>query len=51
MADNFKDKNEYKNLKIRFQAILGKNEEDVRYLVKIMKVMKIERDTLFEGLL
>ena len=34
-----------------FHAILGKNDNDVWSCVKIVKVMKIERDILFEGLL
>ena len=49
LANNFNDKNEYKRLKIRFHAILGKNEDEVWSLVKIVKVMKIKRETLFEG--
>lgn len=50
LADNFKDKNKYKKLKIHFHAILGNNEDEVWYLVKNVKVMKIKRDTLFMGL-
>lgn len=51
LADDFKNKDKYTFLKIRFHAILGKNEEYVWLLVKIVKVMKIERGVLFKGLL
>lgn len=51
VLDNFKDKNEYRKLKIRFHAILLKNKDEVWLLVKIVRVVRIPRDTLFEGLL
>ena len=51
LVDKFEDKDEYKRLKLRFHAMLGKKEEEVWSLVKIVKVLNISKDTLFEGLL
>ncbi|CAI9288522.1 unnamed protein product [Lactuca saligna] len=49
LSDDFKNKDEYKSLKIHFHTILGKNKDYVWSLVKIVKLMKIERDVLFHG--
>lgn len=51
IRDKFNDMEEFKKLKIRFNAILGKYEDEVWSSVKIVKVMTITRDNLFEGLL
>ena len=48
--DRFDDKDEYKRLKMRFHAGVGKKEEEVWSLVKIVKVMNISRENLFKGL-
>lgn len=50
LVDRFKDKDEYRRLKIRFHATLGKKEEEVWPPVKIIKVFNITRESLFEGL-
>lgn len=50
-ADNLNDKDKYKKLKIIFHAVLGKTEDEVWSLVKIVNVMTIMPDVLFEGLL
>lgn len=51
LIDKFEDKDEYKRLKLRFHVVLGKPEEEVWYPVKIVKVLNIYRENLFEGLL
>lgn len=51
IADNFNDTDDFKNWKIRFHSVLGKNEEEVWSSMKIVKVLTIIRDNLFEGLL
>lgn len=51
LIDNFEDKDEYKILKLRFHAILRKPEEGVWSPVKIVMVLNICRESLFEGLL
>lgn len=51
LAENYNDPKEFKKLKIPFHAVLGKTEEDVFSLVKIVKIISINLDTLFEGVL
>lgn len=51
LVNKFEDKEEFKRLKLRFHVVLGKKEEEVWSLVKIVKVLNISKDTLFEGLL
>lgn len=51
LVDKFDDKEEYKRLKLRFHVVLGMKEEEVWSLVKIVKVLNISKDTLFERLL
>lgn len=51
LVDKFDDKEEYKKLKLRLHTVLGKKEEEVWSLVKIVKVLNISKDALFEGLL
>lgn len=51
LAESFEDKDEYKRLKIRFHVVLGKSEEEVWSLVKIVKVISIVPDVLFQGLM
>lgn len=51
LVDQFNDQEEYKRLKMRFHAVLGKKEEEVWSSVKIFKVMNISREGMFEGLL
>ena len=51
IIDKFKDKDEYNRLKIDFHAILGKKEEEIWSLVKIVRVLNISKDVLFEGVL
>lgn len=38
-------------LKLRFHIVLGKRKEDIWSLVKIVRVLNILNDVLFEGLL
>ena len=47
---NFKEKDEGTHMKIRFHAVLGK-EEEVWSLIKIFQVLNIAKDVLFEGVL
>lgn len=51
IVDKFVDKEEYKRLKIRFHVVLGKREEEIWSLVKIVRVIHINKDVLFEGVL
>ncbi|CAI9259193.1 unnamed protein product [Lactuca saligna] len=51
IVENFNDIDEFKRPNIRFHAVLGKNEEDICSPMKIMKMMTIICDKLFEGLL
>lgn len=50
LADKFEDKEEFR-MKLRFHVVLGKKEEEVWSLFKIVKVLNISKDTMFEGLL
>ena len=51
LVDKFEDKEEYKKLKLRFHVVLGKKDEEVWSLLKIVKVLIVSKDKLFEGLL
>lgn len=51
LAEKFNDKDEYKNLKFYFHAVLDKNEEEVWSPMKIVRVILIFPDVLFEGLM
>lgn len=51
IVDQFQDKEEFKRLKIRFHAVVGKEEEEVWSLVKIVRVLSISKDILFEEVL
>lgn len=51
IVEKFEDKEEFKRLKIRFHAVLGKNEVEVWSSVKIVKVLSITRENLLEGIL
>ena len=51
IVKNFNDKEEFKRLKIRFHIVLRKNEEAIWSPMRIVKVMTIICDNLFEGLL
>lgn len=48
---NFKDQDEYKKLKVCFHALHGKSGEELCSLVKILKVLLVVPDVLFEGLM
>lgn len=50
IIDKFEDKEVYKRLMIRFHAVLGKKEE-VWSLLKIVSVLNISKDVLFEGVI
>lgn len=45
-SESFKDKEEFKKLKSRFHAVLGKSKEDVWSLVKIVRIISIVPDVL-----
>ena len=47
IVDKFEDKEEYKRLKLRFHAVIGKREEDIWSLVKIVNVLNILKDVFF----
>lgn len=51
LVDKFEDKNEYNKLSMKFHAVLGKKEEEFWSSDKIVKVLNISRESLFEGLL
>lgn len=51
LAKKIYDTEEYKSMKIRFYAILGKKEEDVWSLVKITKLVSITLDVVFKGVI
>lgn len=51
IAEKFEGKNDYKRMKMRFHAVLGKREEEIWSLVKIVRVLNISKDILFEGIL
>lgn len=51
IVDKFEDKEEYKILKLIFHVVLGKREEEICSLVKIVKVLNISKDVLFKGVL
>lgn len=51
LIDKFEDRDKYKRFNLRFHAILGKHKEEVWSLVKIVKVLNICRESLFEWLL
>ena len=51
IVDKFEDKEEFERLKLRFNAVLGKTEEEIWSLVKIVKVLKFSKDVLFKGVL
>lgn len=41
IIDKFEDKEKYKKLKMRFHVVLGKREEDMWSVVKIVRVLGI----------
>lgn len=49
--ESYNDPDEFMKLKIHFHIVLGKKEKDVWSLVKIVKVLPIVPDILFEGVL
>lgn len=51
LVDKFEDKEEYMKLKLRFHVVIGNKEEEVWSLIKIVKVLNISKETLFEGML
>lgn len=51
LIDKFKDKKEFKKLKMKFHAVLGKKDEENWSLVKIVKVLGVTKDQLLKGLL
>lgn len=51
VAEKYKDKIEFKCMKFHFHAVLGKREEEVWSLIKIVRVLNISKDVLFEGML
>lgn len=51
LAENYQDTEEYRSMKIIFHAILGKKEEEVWFLVKIIKLVSITPYVVFEGVI
>lgn len=51
IADKFNDKHEFRKLKVLLHTVLGKNEDEVWSLVKIIKVMTIIYECLCIGML
>lgn len=51
LVDKFEDKEECKNLIMSFHVVFRKKEEEIWSLVKIVMVLGIRKDRLFEGLL
>ena len=50
-VDQFKDKYDFIHMKLRFHAVLGKEQEEVWSLVKIVQVISITKDVFFENML
>lgn len=48
LGKNFKHTDELKKMKIHFRAILCKKEEDIRSSLKIVKIISITPDAMFE---
>lgn len=51
LVENYTNKDEFKIMKICFHDVLGKNKEKVWSLVKIINLVSITPDALFEGVL
>lgn len=51
LTESYKDKDEFKKLKILFHVVIRKNKKDMWSLVKIAKIVSIAHDVLFEGVL
>lgn len=51
VVECYKDKDEFKKMKIRFHVVLRKSEEEAWSLVKISKLVLITLDALYEGVL
>lgn len=50
IAEKF-DKEQFKRIKFQFHEVLGKKEEEICSLVKIVRVLNTSKDVLFEGVL
>ncbi|CAI9282257.1 unnamed protein product [Lactuca saligna] len=51
LVENYQYREKLKNLKIRFHAVLGKIEEELWLLVKIIKFLSVTPDVILEGVL
>lgn len=51
IVEKFKNKEEFKCLKLCFHAVLGKVQEEVWWLMKIIQLLRITNDVLFENFL
>ncbi|KAL7591219.1 hypothetical protein Lser_V15G33877 [Lactuca serriola] len=51
ISEKFDNPDDYTHMKIRFQAVLAKNPDEVWSLMKIKKVLTIKKDVLFEDML
>lgn len=47
LAGNYQDIEEYQSIKIRFHFVLGKKEEEIWSLMKIIKLVSITPDVIF----
>lgn len=51
LADNLHEDEAFKYVKMRFHTVLGKKEEEIWSLKKIVKLVSISNDDVFENLL
>lgn len=51
IVDKFEDKDEYKRMKTNFHVALGKQEDEIWSLVKIVRILNISKYVLFKGIL
>ena len=51
ISEKFENADEYTYMKIRFHAVLAKDQEEVWSLMKIKKVLTIKKDEMFENML
>ena len=51
LAETFKDKEELKKLKFCFHVVLGRSEEEEWPSMKVIRVVSIVQDVLFESIL
>lgn len=51
IIDEFKDKDDFIQMKLRFHVVLGKDQEELWSLVNIVQVLSVAKDEIFENML